>query len=147
MITKRGFKPGARIARHKREEPEHSLQKQVITLLRFNAYPGVVFFHVPNEGKRGIKARARLKQEGVLAGVSDIVLFIPPQGRAHCLELKVKPNTPTDAQVAFGDAVAAAGGRFAVAYSLSEARIWLESWGAIRQLAARPAIQVAREAA
>jgi hypothetical protein len=48
--------------------------------------PGVVYFHVPNGGRRdGFEAK-RLRESGVKAGVPDLI-FLAHQ-RFYCLELK-----------------------------------------------------------
>ncbi len=38
----------------------------------------VLYTHVPNGGYRHIKTAARLKQQGVKAGVPDLLIFDPP---------------------------------------------------------------------
>ncbi len=39
---------------------------------------GIVFFHVPNGGRRSRSEAILLKQSGVKAGVPDIVIPVPP---------------------------------------------------------------------
>lgn len=58
-----------------------------------------LLYHVPNGGKRDIKTAIKLKQEGVKAGVPDIVLPVS-RGGYHGLyiELKVGKNKPTKEQ-------------------------------------------------
>lgn len=46
----------------------------VIALERF----GILFTHVPNGGNRGRTEAARLKGQGVKAGVPDLLIFDPP---------------------------------------------------------------------
>ena len=59
-----------------------------------------LLYHVPNGGKRDIKTAMRLKQEGVKAGIPDIVLPVS-RGGYHGLyiELKVGKNKPTKEQL------------------------------------------------
>lgn len=38
------------------------------------AFPKLIAFHCPNGGKRSLRTAVRLKKEGVLAGVPDIVI-------------------------------------------------------------------------
>lgn len=58
-----------------------------------------LLYHVPNGGKRDIGTARKLKQEGVKAGVPDIVLPVA-RGGYHGLyiELKVGKNKPTALQ-------------------------------------------------
>lgn len=53
---------------------EHLEQREFVSWFR-KTYPGVRIFAVPNGGARNIVTAARLKAEGVSAGVPD--LFIP----------------------------------------------------------------------
>lgn len=56
-------------------------------------------FAIPNGGKRNIREAARLKAQGVKAGVYDAFLPIPKQGfHGLWIELKVGKNKPTDKQ-------------------------------------------------
>ena len=53
-------------------------------------YPELVYlFHIPNGGKRSKIEAARLKREGVKAGVSDLCLPAP-HGKYHGLYLEMK---------------------------------------------------------
>lgn len=56
-------------------------------------------YHVPNEGKRSKSAGARMRQEGLKAGVPDICLPVP-RGSFHGLyiEMKIDDNKPTEKQ-------------------------------------------------
>lgn len=51
---------------------------------------GHFVFAVPNGGQRNLREAARLKAQGVLAGVSDLILLMP-NGKVYCIELK-NPN-------------------------------------------------------
>ena len=53
---------------------EHVEQREFVSWFR-KTHPGVRIFAIPNGGWRGLAAGARLKAEGVSAGVPD--LFIP----------------------------------------------------------------------
>lgn len=79
-------------------------------------------YAIPNGGKRDKIEAAHLKRQGVKAGVSDI--FIPcPKGRYHGLyiEMKVKPNKPTQKQKDFLTDMAGSGYATAVCYGADEA--------------------------
>lgn len=53
---------------------EDDIQTACIRWFRLQ-YPNRIIFHIPNGGRRNIREAARLKKQGVLAGVPD--LFIP----------------------------------------------------------------------
>ena len=53
---------------------EHYEQARLVQWFR-RAYPGTRIFAIPNGGERSITTAARLKVEGVVAGVPD--LFVP----------------------------------------------------------------------
>lgn len=94
-----------------------------------------LLFAIPNGGARSKAEGGRLKAEGVVAGVWDLMLAVPTRWtldrdyiRRPGLILEVKrPDQRTDArggltdaQVAFGDAMAGQGWARAVVYSTDE---------------------------
>ncbi len=64
--------------------------------------PYTWIFHVPNGGRRSVITAARLKAEGVKAGVSDY-LYLRPRGKYHglCIELKAGNGRHSNAQIEF----------------------------------------------
>ncbi len=75
---------------------EHSEQCTVIEYCRLRRYP---VFAIPNGGSRNKAEAARLKAEGVSAGVPD--LFLPVPNKSHhglFIEMKVGRNRPSPAQ-------------------------------------------------
>nr|DAH09667.1 MAG TPA: Nuclease [Caudoviricetes sp.] len=95
-----------------------------------NRWPELdLLFHIPNGGSRNKAEAARLKAQGVKAGVCD--LFLPvARGRYHGLfiEMKYGKNTATPAQKNFISAVTAQGYLARVAYSFEEATTILEQY-------------------
>lgn len=68
---------------------EDDFQKVTNRYLKLR-YPYVLAFHVPNGGHRHIKVAAKLKAQGVLAGVPDWLVCEPRQGyNGLAIELKV----------------------------------------------------------
>jgi hypothetical protein len=65
---------GDQVLTAERIPTEHEEQREVVRWFR-QTYKGVRIFAIPNGGQRSIAAAARLKVEGVSAGVPD--LFIP----------------------------------------------------------------------
>lgn len=109
----------------KRQHPEDNMQIALFTwaALEEMRYPDLHWmYHCPNGGNRSEKEAARLKAAGVKAGVSDVCLPAP-RGGYHGLyiELKVKPNVPTQKQQEFLMAMSRYGYRTAVCYTLDEA--------------------------
>lgn len=109
-----------------RQYPEDSLQQAVVQYIRLQ-YPHVLAFHVPNGGKRGKWEASRLKKQGVLAGVSDILIFW--LGGHGAIELKAGRNTTTPQQDYFGDRWEWAGGHYKVCRSVDEVAAALKDWG------------------
>lgn len=89
-------------------------------------------FAIPNGGERNPVVAARLKNEGVKSGVSDICLPIARRGyHGFFLEMKKPSLRPTrdtskgaasDNQLEFGEAVTKNGYLFSVCYN------WMDAW-------------------
>lgn len=66
--------------RHRKrpDEEEHRLQKNCVRWFRYQ-YPALIerLFAVPNGGRRDAWTGQWLKEEGVLSGVSDLILLKP----------------------------------------------------------------------
>ena len=60
------------------QDAEHRLQCACVRWFRYQ-YPhhASLLFAVPNGGRRDAVTGARLKAEGVVAGVADLLLFVP----------------------------------------------------------------------
>jgi hypothetical protein len=117
-------KPGPRI---KRRRPEDAVQEACIkyTLL---AYPGLMFFHVPNEkGNRTDGEMARLTRLGVVAGVADLV-FCLPDGRFAAIEIKAPNGRLSDSQKAWLPKIRASNGLAAWARSVEAYSLILAAW-------------------
>jgi len=67
---------------------EHTEQAKLVGRTR-TFYPDVIVFAVPNGGLRSKTEAIRLRAEGVLAGVPDLV-FAEPRGRYHGLYVEMK---------------------------------------------------------
>ena len=69
--------------------PSESVEQlKLVNLLRWQ-YPDVLFHSIPNGAKVHPATAARLKAEGMTAGVSDL-FFAEPRGKYHGLYLEMK---------------------------------------------------------
>ena len=105
------------------------------TLFRWASYAQTQYeelrlmYHVPNEGKRSAVAGARLKQAGLKPGVPDVCLPTAHGGYIGLyIEMKVKPNKPTDNQKQWLRALREAGHFVAVCYTWEEAKNLIEEY-------------------
>mgnify|MGYP007071590385 CR=1 FL=1 len=86
-------------------------------------------YHIPNEGKASIQRRLALARAGVKKGIPDICVPIPNDSyHALYIELKVKPNKPTQAQKECIEHLNKLGNYAVVCYSGSEAIQTLEKY-------------------
>ena len=86
-------------------------------------------YHIPNEGKRSAATGARLKAEGLKAGVPDVCLPTAHGGYIGLyIEMKVKPNKPTENQKQWLRDLRKAGHMTAVCYTWEEAKNLIEEY-------------------
>jgi hypothetical protein len=124
---------------------ERQIHLGVVQLLRLNAAPGLVWFHVANERRTTEREGAFLKCMGVRAGVADFVMVVPAMVRtsdfttqrlpnAAFLEIKRPGGRLSESQEQFRDDVTAIGCLWGLAYSTDAAAALLKSWGALRSI-------------
>jgi VRR-NUC domain protein len=99
-------------------QKESVLQTACVKWFRYQ-YPHLVIYAVPNGGSRNVREAQRLKAEGVLAGVADLVVLLP-QGKSLYIEMKVKGNRQTDNQKDFQEKVTTLGHTYVVCYTFKE---------------------------
>jgi len=81
--------------------PESILQISCVRWFRYQ-HPEKILFSIPNGGKRNAREAARLKIEGVLAGVWDLLLMEPNKEFSGLwLECKSGKNGLTENQITF----------------------------------------------
>lgn len=97
---------------------ESTFQTACVRWFRYQ-YPNLIIYAVPNGGSRNLREAQRLKAEGVLAGVADLVVLLP-QGKSIYIEMKVKGNRQTDNQKEFQKKAIALGHTYTVCYSFEE---------------------------
>lgn len=101
---------------------ESDIQKNCVRWFRF-AYPQLIIFSIPNGGSRNVIEAVRLKDEGLLAGVSD--LFIPKPNRISAglfIEMKAPGGKPTLSQVSFMQKMLSLGYECKICHSFDEFR-------------------------
>lgn len=109
---------------------EAQIQAAVLQHLQLTGAKGIVFFSVPNEGKRTASTAAKLKANGLRAGVPDLMLI--RDGRAYGLELKTETGRISPAQRACHAEFTSAGATVSVAFGLDDAIATLRKWGMLR---------------
>lgn len=106
---------------------ESSLQKEVVKYLRLELrYFGGIIYAVPNGDKRDKIIGARLKQEGVLAGVADLHILLPG-GRIIFVEMKTKSGKQSENQKLFQEMVENLGFEYIIWRSIDDAILWVKN--------------------
>lgn len=98
-------------------EEEHRIQVACVNWFRyqFNEY---LCFSVPNGGMRNALVGAKLKAEGAMAGVADLIVVA--HQRIFFIEMKTPKGKQSTTQVEFEKRVTALGHTYYVCHSLDE---------------------------
>lgn len=107
----------------KHRHPEGDIQQACVNWFRYT-YQNYIIFATPNGGTRNAREAAQLKKEGVMSGVSDLIIVI--EGAVLFVEMKTKTNKQTRKQEAFQKAVERLGHRYVVCHSLQEFQLTVE---------------------
>lgn len=103
-------------------QTESQIQKDCVRWFR-QVYPAIepLFFAVPNGGARNAWTAKIMKDEGVRAGVADLLLLLPRSGYAFlCIEMKKPGGMQSESQKVFQRLVERVKGRYVVCHSLDE---------------------------
>ena len=100
------------------KQDEARLQGAAVTYLRTSLPSRALVFAVPNGGSRDKREAARLKWQGVLAGVPDVLVIL--DGRTFGIEFKAPKGKLSDAQKAIADRFHENGCPWTVARSLDD---------------------------
>ena len=117
--------------RFRANQIEDGIQTEIIGLLDVAAISGLIYFAVPNGGKRDRRTAEILKATGVKAGVGDICLCHGAFG-TFFLEVKRPKGRMSQDQIDFRAGCDATNIPYAVAHSRDEAQDILASWGLLR---------------
>ena len=114
-------------------EEEHNLQCACVRWfnLQWPEYRGLLFA-IPNGGARSKATAGKLKAEGVVPGVADLILLVPKWVKANddegwhnlsnalCIEMKTKTGRQSTEQGLWQLKVEQQGYKYAVCHSLDE---------------------------
>ena len=103
---------------------EHDHQRLIVAWFR-DRYPELkrLFFAIPNGGRRSAATAARLKAEGVQAGVPDLLLAVPMSGRHGLwIEMKTAKGAASKAQREMRDLLKAQGYAVEIAQGYAAAK-------------------------
>lgn len=105
-----------------RTDEEHEIQRNCVLWFRlqYRQYEKMLYA-IPNGGFRGKATAAKLKAEGVVAGVADLCLAVPRGGYgALYIEMKQRGNYQQPNQKEWQKACEAAGNKYVVCKSIEE---------------------------
>ena len=105
-----------------RNHIESQLQKSCVMWFRVQ-YPRLrpLLFAVPNGGARSAITGAILKSEGVLAGVTDLLLLVPNKNyHGLCIEMKTAKGRQSTTQKQWERAVTLQGYKYIVCRSFTD---------------------------
>lgn len=108
------------------KQDEARLQGAAVTYLRTALPDRAIVFAVPNGGSRDKREAARLKWQGVLPGVPDLIVMI--DGRTFGIELKAPKGRLSEDQKNIADKFTANDIPWTVARSLDEIEAFLTSY-------------------
>ena len=103
---------------------ESRIQQSCVTWFRYQ-YSNIarLLFAVPNGGSRNRIEASIMKGEGVVAGVSDMVLLIPSNGYSSlCIEFKIEKGKQTDLQKSWQELAESKGNKYVICRSFDEFR-------------------------
>ena len=99
---------------------ESQLQQHCIRYFKY-AFPNIVIFAIPNEGKRSVKTASRMKAEGMLAGVADMMIcHVNDEYHGLFIEMKYGKGKQTESQQKFEGKITTAGYRYVICRSFDE---------------------------
>lgn len=108
--------------RKKPYELEHQIQVACVRWFRLT-HQSLAYnlFAVPNGGRRDAATGSKLKEEGVLAGVADLILLVPRQGcHGLLIEMKTPKGSQTEAQRQWQTKATAQGYMYVICRSLDD---------------------------
>lgn len=114
-----------RAVQKKRGAPEAAIQRAIKTRLTFH---GIVCVAFPNEGRRTAAGGRRMKRQGLLPGMPDLLVMQAP-GRVGFLEVKAPQGRVSEAQAEAHAMLRRLGFNVSVVRSHDDAVAMLQEWG------------------
>ncbi len=106
---------------------EAHIQAAIFNYVRTVA-PQCFIYSIPNGGLRTKAEAALMKYTGLVAGVPDLCIVVPPEGRALFLEVKTRDGRLSQAQSSTIWTLQKTGSRVAVVRSIDDVRKCLDAW-------------------
>jgi len=106
---------------------EDKIQQEIFIYFSQN-YPTGLIFAVPNGGSRNKREGKKLKNTGVLAGVSDLILIMP-NSKVLFVEVKMPNGRQREKQIKFETKINNLKHTYAIVKSLSDFKELLILWG------------------
>lgn len=114
---------------------EHKVQAGLLSVLTYTAREDIYVFAIPNAAKRSYQTAAKMKAEGMKAGVADLCFLFPitePGGCVAFLEMKTLGGSLSIAQMGFRAICGRLGIRWATAKTLDEAIDVMRAWNVLK---------------
>lgn len=108
--------------RKKPDDEEHRIQSACVKWFNFQ-YPKLqkTLFAIPNGGRRDALTGAKLKEEGVIPGVADLILLKGNRFYGSlCIEMKTLTGDQKTAQKVWQKKIEAAGNKYVICRSLDD---------------------------
>ena len=104
---------------------ESNIQQGVVRWFRLQ-YPHYIIAAIPNGGFRNAREAAILRDEGVLAGFSDLIIVV--KGNVLFLEMKTPTGEQSAYQKAFQKKVETLGFKYIICRSIEQSILAIERW-------------------
>lgn len=85
----------------------------------WNAYPNLLIHAVPNGGHRNVVEALKLKATGTVAGIADLIIWLPNSKAVMC-EVKTDKGEQSEAQKKIQAKMAAMGSSYILVRSLED---------------------------
>lgn len=108
--------------RARSKEEEHRIQSACVRWFGYQ-YPTLrgLLFAIPNGGARSKATAGKLKAEGVVAGVSDLIMLVPNKHHhSLCIEMKTQKGKQSPAQKEWQVKAESEGNKYIICRSLDD---------------------------